>query len=183
MLTMTVVTDPEFDAVSRRLATAANGSALRRRMTGRMRRACDPLVIDIQRSILGIQSRGVKGRGTVRRARFQEARGVRGSAGLRHAVARGVRASVISTGSQPAIRVLVDNRHLPRSQRNLPEHLDNPKGWRHPVYKRVTRSGRVVNVWVRQYGQPYFRAPVRRHERRIYDAALSAVRDTAKELG
>lgn len=182
MTAFTVLGGPEFAAFTRRLQRAGNGREIRQWMTRKLREVGRPVVIDIQAAVRAIQVRGTAGRGSQRRAGFQKARGLRGGSGLRATVARGAKLSIRLTGKDVGMRVYMDNSHMPRSQRNLPAHLNNPRGWRHPVFRRRTKGGQVVNVWVRQVGEPYFDRVIQRHRNRVLAAAKEAVDEAIQEI-
>lgn len=172
MTSFTLVGNTQMQALSRKLAKAADGSELRRNFTRQLRAAARPVVEDVQTAIRTMNVRGVRGGGRKRRRQFQAVHRLRGSSGLRATVARGVKFQMRTTGRDVSCRIFVDNSHMPFSQRNLPAHLDNPKGWRHPTFGR-----RGSGDWAQQFGTPYFRSTIARHERRMRNAATAAVNE------
>jgi hypothetical protein len=158
----TVVGNQEMQRLTRRWRQAADGRDLRQRWARELRDAGRDVVADMQQTIRTMNVRGVRGGGRKRRSQFNAARRLRGSSGLRATVARGVKQSIRTTGAEVGWRIFVDNSHMPRSQRNLPAHLDNPRGWRHPTFGR-----RGSGDWARQFGTPYFDVTVARHRRRL----------------
>lgn len=177
MISFTVSDHGEMQRLSRRLRGASNGRELRRRMTTNMREVGRLVVEDMKSEIRTMQIKGTRGGGRKRRRQFMAVHNLRGSPGLRATVARGVKQSLRTTGDGVGWTIFVDNSHMPYSQRNLPEHLDNPKGWRHPRF-----GHRGKGDWFAQYGTPYFRSTLRRWNRRLYNAYRDAVDETVKGL-
>lgn len=177
MTSFSVVGQNQMAMLSRKLAKAADGSELRRNFTRRLRAAARPVVEDMQHAIRTMNVRGVPGGGRKRRRQFMVVHRLRGSPGLRATVARGVKFQMRTTGRDVGVRIWVDNSHLPWSQRNLPAHLDNPRGWRHPLFGR-----RGSGEWFQQFGTPYFRSTIARHERDLRRAAKAAVDELLEGL-
>lgn len=170
--------EAEFRALGKRLAKTAQGKVLRKQLNKRIREAMKPAVADVQRAIHGMSVRGVRGHGTARRARAYAVNRPRGRVtahGLRATVARGVKSRVKFSGYTVGARLYMDTSHMTNKQRTLPKHLDDPGGWRHPVWGHRTK-------WVRQYGTPYWDRTLRRHHLRMRKAVMAAVEDTLKEV-
>lgn len=177
MTSFTLVGNHQLRDLSRKLAKASDGSKLRQKFTSQLRAAARPAVEEMQHRIRTMNIKGVKGGGRKRRAQFMAVHRHRGDPGLRMTVARGVKVEMRTTGRDVVARIFVDNSHMPFSQRNLPAHLDNPRGWRHPTFGR-----RGAGDWAQQFGEPYFRETIRRHERRLLNAARAAVDELLEEL-
>ncbi len=95
-------------------------------------------------------------------------------AGLRQSIAAAIKVE-IKTGSRAAVRIKVDEKKLPPDQQTLPRRLDDPRGWRHPVFGDR-------EVWVRQQGGPWFESTIRRHLDATRKAVLAAMDEVAREL-
>jgi hypothetical protein len=173
----TLIGNHQLKELSRKLAAAANGVELRRNLRANLREAAKPAIDEMKTRILAMDVKGVRGGGRKRRAQFNAARRLRGGAGLRATVARGVKLELRTTGRDVVARIFVDNSHMPRSQRNLPSHLDNPRGWRHP---RFGHKG--AGDWFQQFGEPYFDVTIRRHRRSLERAARRAAADVVGGL-
>ena len=72
---------------------------------------------------------------------------------LRSNIAAATGASVSVNPKQVTLAFRVRARQMPPSQRKLPRRWDQENGWRHPVFGNR-------NVWVTQYGHPYFRKTI-----------------------
>lgn len=144
-------------------AAGKDGAAIRRVTTKRIQALMAKIVADQKAAVMALDVKGVKGKGTLRRQAFHEAaalrgkkvRARRGGYGLRAQVARGIKSKVSWSGRKLGARISVDTAQFPPSQKNLPRHLDNPRGWRHPVWGNR-------KVWVGQVGGPYFSGPIQR---------------------
>lgn len=165
-------------------AAGKDGAAIRKKLTVTIQRRLARITDEQKAEALGMRVRGVKGGGTARRQAFHEAarlrgrrpRAPKGGHGLRAATARAIKSKVTYTGRKLGARLLVDPSAMPPSQRRLPKHLDNPRGWRHPVWGNRSR-------WVKQVGEPYFTRPIERHRelvRREIKADIDEVLRTLK---
>lgn len=149
-------------------AAGANGAAIRKKLTATIQKRLARIVEEQKALALAMSVKGVKGSGTARREAFHKSARLRGKKvrdrkggyGLRAATARGIKSKVNYTGRKLGARVLVDSSAMPPSQRNLPKHLDNPRGWRHPVFGNRAK-------WVKQVGEPYFTRPIERHREAV----------------
>ena len=72
---------------------------------------------------------------------------------LRSNIAAATGASVSVNPKQVTMAFRVRARQMPPSQRKLPRRWDQENGWRHPVFGNR-------NVWVTQFGHPYFRKTI-----------------------
>lgn len=96
-----------------------------------------------------------------------------GRAGLRESIARATGTSVRVSGKTPGLKVKIDpTRHLPPDQRTLPYHLDQPGGWRHPLFGNRSK-------WVQQQGKPYFVTTIMKNQKDYIDAAQDAMDEFA----
>lgn len=136
---------------------------LKRELRRNFRDAAEPVVGDVEQSILLMPSHHG---GTLRRevARTVVARTSFSSAG--------VRVQIDSLGSK-----------MPAGKGTLPHHLDSDKGWHHPVWGHGPRS-RWGWTRRRQLGKPgWFERPIADNAREFRDAALAAIAETEKHLG
>lgn len=161
----------------------ANGAAIRKALTKRIQSLLKVITDEQKRDLLAMQVRGVGGRGGTRRAGFAAAQAARrkrprkvsGGFGLRASTARAIKSKVNYTGFKIGARISVDPSALPPSQRRLPRHLDNPDGWRHPVWGNR-------DVWAQQFGSPYFSGPISRHRHQVRRDVRDAVNDVMRTL-
>ncbi len=185
----------DFQALARKLrAAGADGRGLRRDLTQAFQTKLKPVVSDVQDAIRHLQVKGTKGRGSLSRERFaaaadlrriskaqaagRRARARRRAAhptGLRATIARLVKSRVQWSGIRYGVRVYVDASGLPQKQRRLPQHLDNPGGWRHPVWGHRDR-------WVGQAGNPWFMVTVKRHEADMKRFVIATVSESLRKL-
>jgi hypothetical protein len=159
--------------------------ALKRELRRNFRAAAEPVLGDVEQSILLMPSHHD---GTLRR---QVARTVAVGTSF---TAAGVRVQIDSNGAK-----------MPPGKGTLPHHLDSGEGWNHPVYARgprfTLRSSRARRyrwmaagkrplvkqgawTWVHQEGKPgWFERPIADNAREFRDAALKAIDAVQRELG
>jgi hypothetical protein len=172
----------DFRALAAKFKAAGkNGAAVRKATTKAVTRILSRITDEQKAQISAWQTGGVAGRGSVRREAFTAAKAkrrlnmkgratrARKSHSLRSYVRGAIRSRVAYTGYKIGAKVYVDSSALPPSQRKLPAHIDDPKGWRHPPWGHRTRK------WAHQYGTPYFRRPIERHR-------ASVARDVQAEV-
>ena len=161
---------------------------LKRELRKNFRDAAEPVIGDVEQSILLMPSRHD---GTLRR---EVARTVVARTSFS---AAGVRVQIDSLGSK-----------MPEGKGTLPHHLDSDKGWNHPVYAQGDRfflrrsrarkyrhlTGRLEHLkplvkqnawtWRHQLGKPgWFEKPIIDNARQFRDAALKAIDAVERELG
>ncbi len=164
-------------------AAGKDGAEIRKALTKTVQGHLNTIISEQKAAAVGMKVKGVKGRGTLRRSAFHQsaslrgrkARARKGGYGLRAAVAQGIKGKVSYTGKKLGARITVETSHLPPSQRTLPRHLDNPRGWRHPVWGNR-------EVWVKQVGEPYFSGPIERHLPEVRRDIRAAVDDVMRRL-
>lgn len=173
-------------------AAGKDGAAVRKKLTATIQKRLSRITDEQKAAALRVKMhvksstdnkrRGVKSTGgTKRRQAFHEAarlrgrkpRAPKGGHGLRAATARAVKSKVNYTGRKLGARVFVDPSAMPPSQRSLPKHMDNPRGWRHPTFKNRTGRG-----WVTQYGEPYFSGPIAKYR----DAVRREIKNDIDEV-
>lgn len=153
-------------------AAGAHGAAVRKASTKTIKSILSRITDEQKAEIMAWQTGGVSGRGGVRRQRFTEAKAKRVKAtkgrtqrarathSLRSYIRGAIKTRITYAGRKLGARILVDPAALPPSQRQLPKHVDNPRGWRHPVWSNRSR-------WVRQTGTPYFSRPIERRREQV----------------
>jgi hypothetical protein len=185
-------------------AAGKDGAAVRKALTATIQKELKSVVEDVQSAARGMSIRGERnagsrvrmssGRGALSRERFDAAKELRRaskaaakgktvrrrrggglSTGLRERVAHSVKSRVQYTGFRMGAKVYVDGSNFPASQRKLPRHLNNPGGWRHPVWGHRDR-------WAREVGEPYFDRPILRHRDRIRKNVAVAVNNVLRIL-
>lgn len=158
---------------------------LKRRLARTLKAEGEPLAREVQAAVRALPVAGTRGGGSKQRLRAGVERSKKQAAarkrltaqgtGLRESIARVTKASARTSSSGVRLTIKVDTSKLPRRQRKLPEHLDNPAGWRHPVFGNR-------EVWVQERGRPWFGVTIDRHARGITVALRDAVRDFARTL-
>lgn len=148
-------------------AAGERGAAVRKATTKAIQAHLQKITDEQKAEIMAWRTTAVGGRGEVRRQRYTEAQAARKLAttgrrtrprpshSLRSYIRGAIKSRVAYTGRRIGAKILVDPSALPPSQRSLPAHVDNPRGWRHPVWGHRSR-------WVRQSGTPYFSGPIER---------------------
>lgn len=150
----------------------ARGAAVRKATTKAIQGHLAKITDEQKAEIMAWKTGGRAGHGSRRRQQFNEAasarvrartgrvKRARKSHSLRTYIRGAIKSRVSYTGRRIGARVFVDPSALPPSQRTLPGHVDNPRGWRHPVWKNRKR-------WVRQFGTPYFSRPIERRRQYV----------------
>jgi hypothetical protein len=153
-------------------AAGQHGAAVRKATTKAIQSHLSRITDEQKAEIMAWKPGGVSGRGETRRQRYSEAQAAsrfarsgrtrrpRASHSLRSYIRGAIKSRVAYTGRRIGAKIFVDPSALPPSQRNLPKHVDNPRGWRHPVWGHRDR-------WSHQSGTPYFSGPIERHYTRI----------------
>lgn len=179
-------------------AAGANGAAIRKkttatvqkrlaRITEEQKSAAANMKITVKSNAPGTRvGKAAKSIGGTRRReafhqsarlRGRNVRARKGGYGLRASTARAIKSKVNYTGRKLGARLMVDPSAMPPSQRRLPRHLDNPRGWRHPTFHNRTARG-----WVTQYGEPYFSLPIERHREQIRREIKADIDDVMRTL-
>lgn len=164
-------------------AAGKNGAAIRKATTKTIQKSLSRITTEQKSEVNRLRIKGTKGKGTKRRQAFHESARLRGKNvrtrkegyGLRATTARGIKSKVVYTGRKLGAKVLVDTRHFPPSQRTLPRHLDNPRGWRHPLFGNRSK-------WYGQKGGPYFSGPIARHRASVARDVKTAVDHVMRTL-
>jgi hypothetical protein len=150
-----------------------------------VRAGAQPAVAATKAAVKAIPVTGVRGGGGAAREEHavsrskasteekRRAKARRGS-GLRATIASAIKLEIKTGAKTAAVRIVVDEKKLPPDQRTLPRHLDDPKGWRHPVFGR--------SPWVTQKGRPWFETTIRTFAPEVRRSILAAMDDMAKDL-
>ncbi len=168
----------EFRELGKRFRKTTNGAAVRKALTKAIQGELKEAQRAVQSAIKGLDVRGVRGGGhSAREAHHytRRKRALRGGHGLRATVARATRTRVKYSGQTVGAKIWVDRAVLPADQANLPRYLDDPRGWRHPVFGHKAR-------WVRQVGGAYFARTLSPRTPQIRAAVARHIDDALKEL-
>lgn len=153
MDTVEIRPDPEsFRRVAAALSKEADGKEYRAELRADLREALEPGVGAVRSAVLGMDSAGLPHEG----------------AGLRQAVAAGVKTSIRLSGKSPGARIKVGKRAVPRFP-NAARRL-NARKWRHPLFGSP-------DYWVDQTGAPGWFDDTLRRLRPALAAAVSKALD------
>lgn len=151
--------------LSRRMKAAGQGE-LKKQMNKEIRDVAKPVVKDLRSAVRGLDSKAAEDGGPVGASSGAAARaihrgsGSHGSSGLRDTIARAIRTQIKLSGNTTGVRIEVNKNRLPPEQRKLPQYLNRPRGWYHPVF------GNEHN-WVRQWARPWWQVTIRPHSQQI----------------
>lgn len=135
-----------------------DGRKLQRQLAADLRRAVEPAKRDAAASLMSMAST---------HAEAEEP--------LRAAVASGLTVNARVTGRNVGVKVRSRKARL-RGFANAPKRLNNPNGWRHPVYGDR-------EVWVHQVGKPeWFDRPIRDGRARYRVAVERAMQASADRI-
>ncbi|GAB6898171.1 hypothetical protein [Kineosporia succinea] len=169
----------EFERVIARMKGAP--PQIKRTLSKEIKDATAPIERAAKANIKGTQVRGVRGGGAAQRGAANAARskrGATGKTGLRESIAKGVTRKITYSGFRTGVRVRVDGKYLPESQRAL-IRATNKGQWRHPVFGNTS-------AWVTQKITPagWFDRAVSEHGpaaiKRIREAARKALQELEK---
>lgn len=156
----------EFRRFARDLKKMGNGG-LYREMVKSLRTNAKPLVDEIKKSVLRVESAGVSGGASARAERalylLRRRRRINDrtrllahrQSGLRRAASRTVQFQIRTAGRSAGIRIKSNSALMPAGQQKLPGHM-NTGHWRHPVFGNK-------ETWVTQTVSPpnWFDTPAR----------------------
>ncbi len=162
------------------LCREADRTDLRRELMRGMRAAGQEILDDQRAEVRGLRISGQRfyrygvkrvtdDDGTVRQVAVRYRPNKR-STGLRDRVAASLSLELKSTG-KARVRFVAKPDKMPAGQQNMPRNLDNPNGWRHPVFGDT-------EMWVAQEGGSWFWPPIKRKIRVLrqrMDEAITAV--------
>lgn len=151
-----------FRDTARRLREAGR-TDLVKQMAGGLRQAAKTALADQRREVQQLDINGVRGP-----ARPARTRRPKPATGLRRRVAATVDLEVRTAGQKPMVRFVARGERMPAGQQNMPRNLDNPKGWRHPLFGDRLR-------WYAQRGGSWFWPPLQRHIRDFRKAIDDAI--------
>lgn len=168
----------EFQQLRTRLRGAP--ATIRKELNRAIRAATAPAEADLKRAVLSLDSKGTRGgggkqRGDASRARSKTGRLV-GHTGLRRNVAKGITRKITYTGTRGGVRIRVDSKYLPESQKSLVRYMNSGKSFRHPVM-----GG---NTWVSQQFTPkgWFDDTMKRHAPKVRQEIQNAARRALEQL-
>ncbi len=158
---------------------AAGDTGLKKNFDRRLRAAAKPVLRDLKAAIVATPIEGVPGMKRVggqmvltrKRSGFRRAK----STGLRRKIAAGIRLQIRSAGKLAGVRFVATSSRLDHGQRNLPALIDNPKGWRHPLFGDEGR-------WYQQRGRPWWWTTIKPHMTVVRREMTAALDDTAAEI-
>ncbi len=169
---ISVTGQAKLKTLSAKLKEAGDeGKGLKLELRRGLRKTAEPMLSAVQSAVRSISIKGVRGGGKWSRY-FHRPRSK--SLGLRDSVADAMQIQA-RMGGEPSVRLRVNTGRLPADQRKLPRHMNNPEGWRHPVFGDK-------EVWAQQTGEPYwektlipFGPQVRRDVINIVDSVLKRI--------
>lgn len=172
---------PQFTAVAKQLRGPAM-KQVRTDLTKAMRATAQPAVVDLRKVVRSLPVTGTPGGGTAQRQAYRASKSKGGKAR-----ARGLRATTASAirlqaryGRWPGFRIVVSKSAFPKAQAKLPQYLNRPEGWRHPLYGNR-------KFWYAQRGRPWFDVTLRQHYPRMRRDGIRALQATldviAREAG
>jgi hypothetical protein len=149
-------------AVRKAMAAEEDGKALRRDLLRDIRAAVAPAAPELQAAVRQIPSNDPPA-----------------SPDLRDAVARQIKVGASLGGRNPGATIKVGTKQDPRGFRFAGRRLNNPKGWRHPVF------GREDAAWVQQYGRRgvrWFEPTILKNRNEYRDGVRKAVDAMAERI-
>lgn len=169
MVAIRITGEEKFGILAKHLKGPARKD-LRAELNKHIRDAVKPAVQDIKNTVRTLPVTTSSAGTHAARARATKRKAERG---LRATIAAGIYIKV-DYGKIPGVRIVVQ-ASLPEDQAKLPRYLNDPKGWRHPVYGHR-------KVWVQQRGKPYFEPPILKRKPQIQAEILEAVDATARKI-
>jgi hypothetical protein len=149
-----------LQALARALASESDGKKLRRDLAKQLREALEPMRGDAKSNLMAISSAGLSSGGS-----------------LRQAVANQMKAESRLSGRSAGARLRVRRKGMPRGFDGAGKALNQPKGWRHPVYGNR-------QVWVNQVATPsqWFSKATGSGKDKARKKALEAMENMAKRI-
>lgn len=141
-------------ALRKALGNEAGGKKLARDLGKNLRAAAAPAVVDAKSAVRALPAVN--------------------DVGLREAVASQISAQARMSGKSAGVAVKVGTRKDPRGFRFAGRRLNNPRGWRHPVFGTGT--------WVVQRGQRWFEPAVLAHREEYRAAVRAAMEEMAQRI-
>lgn len=151
----------DYVALQKRLKKAGRGD-LRKDISRAIKKEAQPALNDTKRAISSLHVKGTRGGGKAQRRKANVGRAknkvsaAKKNTSLRVTIARAIRLKQRISGRSAGVTIEVQSDLLPVGQRKLPKYLDNPNGWRHPVFGNRKK-------WAAQAGGPWFASTIRRH--------------------
>jgi len=164
----------EFERTVARLRKAP--TEIKRQLSKEIKDATAPIEKAAKQNVLDIASKGARGGGGAARGEHLAARSKRGKAGatgLRKSISRGVTRKITYSGYRTGVRVRVDGKYMPESQRPLIK-ATNKGEVRHPVFgnrNNWTNQQFIPKGWFDRATQQHGRVAIRK----IQEAARKAL--------
>jgi hypothetical protein len=95
--------------------------------------------------------------------------------GLRSGIASGINVAVLTGNTRIGVAIVASGSALPADQRSILRAYGRARGWRHPVFNNP-------NVWVTQFGRPYFYSIIAQHRDETTRAVTSAMVEAVASL-
>ena len=150
-------------AVRKAMAAESDGKALRRDLLRDIRAAVAPAVPVLQAAVRALP----------------DVSPAQNTPRLREAVAQQIKVGASLSGQNPGAKITVGTKRDPRGFRFAGRRLNNPRGWRHPVF------GNPDAPWVVQYGSRgvrWFEPKIKDRAAEYRDAVRVAVDRLAERI-
>lgn len=150
-------------AVRKAMAAEADGKALRKDLIKDLRAAAAPGVPKLQAAVRSLP----------------DVSPAEATPRLRETVAKQVKVAVALGGKNPGVKFRVDGKAKVRGFRLAGRRLNQPKGWRHPVF------GNTDAPWVVQYGDAnrrWFEPTIKRDSGDYSEAVREAIAAMARRI-
>lgn len=150
------------------MAREADGKALRKDLIRDLRSAATPGVPKLQAAVRALPD--------VSPVEYRPR--------LRESVAKQIRVQASLSGKNPGIKFRVGGTTQIRGFRLAARRLNNPAGWRHPVFGEAA-NGQATRPWVRQVGNNgdrWFEPTILRDSAQYRDAVRAAIETMARRI-
>lgn len=152
--------------VARILRKEEDGKLLRKDLVNEIKTILEPLRDEVRSSILEMTAGGLPHEGDP----------------LRQAIAKRVVVEVRTGGRATGASIKAKRRGMPRGFEHAAKRTNRQK-WRHPVFRRVTKNGVEVDVWVNQVGKPrWFDDPISARKGHFRIQVLDAIRAMKRRI-
>jgi len=160
------VEQKDLQLVSRALRREADSKQLRKDLLSDIKGLLAPLRDEVRSAVLSMESGGLAHEGQ----------------SLRQAVADKVTIAVRTGGRATGAGLKSGRKGMPRGFEHAPRRLNATK-FRHPVFRRVTKAGTEVDVWVTQIGKPrWFDDTIRRHRGEYVHSIHAVIEAMARRI-
>lgn len=179
MLRVVLIGGDQMKALGKAMKEAGD-KGLRKNLVVRLKKSAQPILRDLKSEIKTVPITGIPGMKRVgtqmvltrKRRSYKAAR----SRGLRRKIAAGIGLEVRTAGSGAGVRFVARTGRLSgKNAKSLPRHIDNPKGWRHPLFGNE-------QAWYGQRGRPWWWSTIKPHIKIVRREMTAALDDTAAEI-